>query len=246
MDLKSKTDKIGLVVNPKKESTNPAKELALLQSKVVKSKNFVATIIHDRDLLENGELKTMHLHIYMELPKKCTLKAILSDFSQEYDLLLEQVSIMATNNDYLLVQYLTHKNDQDKTQYSIDNIKTNNKDSMLVKWNKTYKTEEEIKLEILAESKTTEFLELAKIYGVNQVNSLRGLIKDIRSEDKGTAKDLTRRLTIANSYCSDLADLLERFIRNCEFNLSESERKLINLNDLKTEYESIVNFYDKR
>lgn len=246
MDLKRKANKVILVVNPKKESTNPLEELMQVQSKVLKVKDFVATIIHDKDKHENGQHKTLHLHIYMELAQKTTLKAVLSDFCEKYDLLTEQVEIDLTNNDYLQVQYLTHKNDQDKEQYPLALVQTNDVKLCYEKWNKTYKTEEEIKLEMLESAKKNDFLVLCNTYGVNMVNSLRGLIKEVKSESTSPIKDLEKKILTLETEIEDLKQLANRLINNCTYSLTKKEQNLINLNDLKKCYENIVNFYDNR
>ena len=246
VDLKTKSSLVGLVINAK-ENSNPQEELERCQRLLVSNyKTFVATIIHDKDILENGLEKTIHLHAYIELDKKYTLKAVLSEISTLLDISLNLISIEATSNDYLLVQYLTHKNDKDKTQYPLDLVLTNDKEVFLDRWNKVYKSEEELRLEILDKCPKTDLLELVRVYGYNQINSMRGMIKDIKSESKSSVKELEDLVNLHKSKANDLEELVNNILVRLDTRLTKHEKGLLEFNDLIDRFEDILKYYNNR
>lgn len=244
-DLKIKTDKVAIVINAQKESPNPLQELEQIQSILLTLyKTFIATIIHDKDKLVNGDLKTIHLHAYIELGQKYTLKAILDTLSNSLSIDKCNIQIEPTNNDYLIVQYLTHKNDKDKTNYPIENIKTNDSELLLDKWNKTYKSEDEIRREILHKCPTTDFIELVDIYGISQVNSLRGLIKDIKAESKDSTKVLEKKINCLYVELEDIKDFTNRLITNLYSYLTKREKNLLDLDKIRSTFEDIIAYHE--
>ena len=127
-DPKQKYNIFTCVFNADKKSTNPAKELALLQNTLLTDIfSFAATIIHDKDITDNGEPKTIHMHAYIETNEKHTKKQFLDMISELLKIDREKISVEGTKSNVLMLQYLTHKNHPNKAQYEVEQILTNNK-----------------------------------------------------------------------------------------------------------------------
>lgn len=179
-----KYNSFGLVIDPQKESANPYYELAQLQETLLGCKDFfVATIIHDKDKDKNNYPKITHLHAYIEPKTKMTKKQCLETFSALLSIDPLRISVDPTNNGYLLVQYLTHKNDQDKTQYSIDLVKTNNTDLLTLKYNEIYvsptERQEQLKRDIF-ECKTLS--QLVNKQGLENTKKFQTIFNQIKRE----------------------------------------------------------------
>ena len=142
-DPKQKYNNFACVFNADKKSTNPAEEVELLQNTLTELFSFVATIIHDKDLTDNGEPKTIHMHAYIETSEKHTKKQFLDMLTELLKIDRERISIEGTKSDVLMLQYLTHKNQPSKAQYEVDRIITNNKELLAERMNSKYKTKED-------------------------------------------------------------------------------------------------------
>jgi len=101
---------------------------------------FIASIIHDRDIKPTGELKTIHAHCFIDTPTKPTKKELLDTLSELLNVDRNLITIEATNNEFLQVQYLIHKNDQMKAQYEASEIITNNENELLKRLATTYES----------------------------------------------------------------------------------------------------------
>lgn len=99
---------------------------------------FIATIIHDKDILESGEMKTIHLHAFIQYHEKATKRAILAELSEYIGIDKGLISLEGSNSEFLGVQYLTHKNDTNKYQYPFSDISTNNQELLETRWNNIY------------------------------------------------------------------------------------------------------------
>ena len=239
-DMKSKFLYFGLIINAKKESLNPEQELRTIERKVLSSNDFTATIIHDKDLLENGQPKLIHLHAYIEKQEKATIKAILNEFTQLCDISAEQVSVEGSNNSYLLVQYLTHKNHKEKHQYDIGLISTNNKDLLLQRYEKAYQSQQEESIEILNASLQKSFIELISQYGFDKINKLRPMIKDIRAEN---IKLLQTNLNHLTRHVSDLVGFIDNLLTTLDNGLTKESKNIIGFADKVRTYENIQAIY---
>ena len=83
-------------------------------------KNY-AYIMHDKDLLEDGTPKQPHIHLVVVYHNARTLSAVRSDFTAyEQNTLSEYCIDLEGAYDYLL-----HKRNPEKYQYSKDEVKTN-------------------------------------------------------------------------------------------------------------------------
>lgn len=88
-----------------------------------------AIITHWFDTLDNGECKHIHTHIVIELPKRKRLSSILNGLADTLDIDTMMISVDKTRSLNASIQYLTHKNDINKYQYSVNEIKHNYSDS---------------------------------------------------------------------------------------------------------------------
>lgn len=178
----------GVIFNAQKESTNPSQELALLQSLLIKSFYFVATIIHDNwsDYeLEKGERTTIHLHAYIETESKYTEKRFLQELTTLTNYNENQITLEGSNNDILLLQYLTHKNDKNKYQFSNDLIITNNLDLYTSKYESIYKSKEQRANELISDIRNCRtLLELVDKQGLETANKFRNIFNQIKTEQR--------------------------------------------------------------
>lgn len=176
------------VFNADKEKTTDTASisgwLSVLQDQLLLYNNadFVATIIHDKDTLESGEIKTIHLHAFIELKEKATKKQFLAELSEYLDIDTHLISLEGSNSAYLGVQYLTHKNQKDKYQYDTSLVKTDNRELYEQRLENVYIDPQQKIFGAMKEAKTmTEFIELTDI---GTAQKFRNLFKDIKEEQK--------------------------------------------------------------
>lgn len=196
---------------------------------------FVATITHDKDVNEFGEPKTIHLHAFIEFAEKRTLTSVLKELSKLLNVNENQLSLDKTNSDYLLVQYLTHKNDLEKTQYDYSLIRTNNEQLLNERYFKIYKQPREMEISLF---QCRTISELINEQGAKEANRYRGLFNQIKQDQRQGYDQLYRDY----EYSLETINLLENFIKTmlglCE-NLNEANKMRIDLDSLKAEYEKI-------
>lgn len=84
-----------------------------------------ASIIHDKDIDNDGVLKIKHLHLVFECPKRHRLSFYLNRLSEYFDIPKELISIQVSNSFDGDIQYLIHKNNVDKYQYDVKDIMSN-------------------------------------------------------------------------------------------------------------------------
>lgn len=83
-----------------------------------------ACIIHDKDVDRSGVLKTKHLHLVFECPKRHRLSFYINRLTEYFGVEPNQVSIQVSNSYAGDIQYLIHKNNNDKFQYPVSAIKS--------------------------------------------------------------------------------------------------------------------------
>ena len=86
-----------------------------------------AFIKHDKDVSDNGEMKTLHYHVVVlnSVKKRQRLSTILTALAVALQVNTMAISIEPLKNDIGSLQYLLHKNDAEKYQYSKSDIVTN-------------------------------------------------------------------------------------------------------------------------
>ena len=83
-------------------------------------------ILHDRDVKENGELKTPHFHLVLWFKfKSCYKQYVIDYLSQLLNCSPEIISVEPMRDLTISLRYLTHIDDEEKYQYSDDEVKTN-------------------------------------------------------------------------------------------------------------------------
>jgi len=173
-------------LNSKKESTNPRQELVHFQDILLSKYNsFVATIIHDKDKLENNEIKLIHAHVFIKTNTKSTCKQQLTQLAELLKCDQNQIQIQGTYNQYLQVQYLVHKNDLDKYQYPFTDIRTNDAKLLEDLFDRIYQTPEEIKAQEqrdILECKT--IVDLISKQGLDFANKYRSTFNQIKQEQR--------------------------------------------------------------
>lgn len=114
---------IVIMKNDKKE--NPLNEQLLINWLRAYCKLF-ALILHDKDINELGEIKKPHYHIYIYLHKRNRYTYPINQLSKLLNIEKNRIQIEYTDSELLSIQYLVHKNNKNKYQYSIKQINTNN------------------------------------------------------------------------------------------------------------------------
>lgn len=84
-------------------------------------------ILHDRDVDDNGDLKVPHFHISLIL--RCARKkSTVANYFKipNNDGIIQNCLCEVTESNSRVANYLTHKDEPDKYQYSADELKSNN------------------------------------------------------------------------------------------------------------------------
>lgn len=198
-------------INAKKESTNPSEELMRYQAILLSKHNsFVATIIHDKDLLENNEVKLIHAHVFLKSVIKQTCKQQLSQLKELLQINENQIQIQGTNNQYLQVQYLVHKNDRNKYQYNLEEIKTNDERLLIDLLSKEYQSPQEIKDQLqvnVLEAKS--FVDLVQRVGLELANKYRSSFNQIKQEQRLNTETLLSYLETYEKLIEHLKKILK-------------------------------------
>ena len=227
-DPKQKYNIFTCVINADKKSTNPAEELELLQNTLTEIQSFVATIIHDKDLTDNGEPKTIHMHAYIETNEKHTKKQFIDILSELLQIDKQKISVDGTKSNVLMLQYLTHKNQPNKAQYEVDRIITNNKELLNERMNTRYKTKEQKNNDLLADiTNCKTILELADKQGIETANKYRNTFNQIKQEQKQDYQSLIEQISLYRIILGKINKLLnEPYITNQENELRDSIIKI--------------------
>ena len=249
-NIKSKQWLLVINTDTNKKAPNDYESLKGYLSVITNSNyfSFVSSIIHDKDILENGENKRIHSHSFIELHEKTTKKALLDTLSNMLDINITCLSLEPTNNDFLGIQYLTHKNDTSKHQYDYDLIITNDIDKLSKRYNQTYKTETDLTQEIFNCKTLTELIENTSL---NFANSHRAIFNQIKQEQEINVKEimlLNRELNqenidIRKSYL-DMMNDYKRLLDTIENALKENEKNLINFKHFIALFNCCVSTYE--
>lgn len=87
--------------------------------------NLYGYALHDRDTLEDGTLKTLHLHLIFTLKKRTRKSTIINALAKTTGVNPLAVSVQKATSFEGCMQYLIHLNDSDKFQYSREDLVTN-------------------------------------------------------------------------------------------------------------------------
>ena len=128
MALSDRTQKVNFVISLKGMEDEGSKfEFKNLVYTALSSFNCpeFAFILHDLDTAEDGTLKTPHIHIYAKFQKVKRLGTFLNDLARALEINPLAISVEKCVSMESSVQYLIHKNDLEKYQYSMQEIVTN-------------------------------------------------------------------------------------------------------------------------
>lgn len=226
----AKYNKFGVVLNAKKESINPTEELTLFTSLLLGHKDFfVATIIHDKDILENGEPKTIHAHAFIETNDlKYTEKQFLKLINEILKIEENQITIEGTNNEFLLVQYMLHKNQPKKTPYPKEKIETNDLNKLNERLEETRPTKQSKEMELLEKFKTARsLLDLAEKIGISEANRYRSTFNQIKREQNLDYEGLVKINNLFINLLEELDLLLTDYVNTGIF----ETKKLLAIRD---------------
>lgn len=84
--------------------------------------SYWAFIKHDKDVDDAGEIERTHYHLVLQCNSAYTKDRILSELSKNLVKNRSCVSVRSYNDIYQAVQYLIHRNDAEKYQYSSKEI----------------------------------------------------------------------------------------------------------------------------
>lgn len=100
--------------------------LEKLEQFCLSSCEIYAFILHDKDVLDSGELKHKHIHLVGTLrSSKIRLSTTLNNISEICGLNTDAISIEKLADINGGIQYLIHKNQPSKYQYDVSFIKSN-------------------------------------------------------------------------------------------------------------------------
>lgn len=141
-----------------------------------------AFILHDKDTDENGELKTPHIHLFIISDKRHQLKYyiyLIADLLQVNESL---ISCRVSNSDAGDIQYLVHKNDLNKYQYNVSDVKTNISKDMFDSLMERKVVDDITAKELIKLCSEHSVIELIEILGPIRYQLYSKAIKDIYKE----------------------------------------------------------------
>lgn len=145
-----------------------------------------AFIVHDKDMVDD-KLKSLHIHLCMLLKSnKKRLSTTINDISGATGVGSLAISIEKMNDVNGSIQYLIHKNDKEKYQYSIDDIITNlNSDELsLYMSSENGQLSTDRLLAIIWDCRFSR-IEIMKKIGLGYYHLYRNVINDIIKEYSG-------------------------------------------------------------
>lgn len=191
----------GVINHPKKENATKADFGAFndILNKLYSHNFLFATIIHDKDILETGELKTIHMHLLLCSRETLFSKdQLLDKLSMDLAINRECISIEPATNLYGCVRYLTHKEQEWKEQYNPKDIYTNNREEL----RKYYLSD----FEVLEQA--TTYKELEKLRNLKFIKDYKSIWSDVRKETKDSLKD-KELLGLYRNYFKTIENALE-------------------------------------
>lgn len=160
------------------------------------------TQIHDKDIYSKedaptlqdiGQHKKTHLHAWFTT-NEVTKGALLRLLAEIMNCKKEQISLEPTLSECLGVQYLTHKNDQEKHQYPFEEIQTTNAEKLEYRYSMKYEEQESESERIRkAVFNAQNLTELCDQVGIENTRKYMGLFDRIRTEkeaEKKTAEEI--------------------------------------------------------
>ena len=128
--LNQRSDKFSIVLNDNelelfKNARNVVNKFMLQDDITIV---YIACIMHDRDKDDNGNLKTKHYHVVLQLNSVCRIGTLLNRISDIFHCNQNQVSIEKCSSLCMQSRYLMHLDDFDKEDYDITDVVCNDYD----------------------------------------------------------------------------------------------------------------------
>lgn len=183
-NLNTQTGKILLVINFAQKIIDNALIEDLEKWLIANTKQY-AFILHDKDILEDGNKKTPHLHVVCNMiTTKQRIATILNDLTKSLDISPLLVSIDKYTSFNASIQYLIHKNNEEKYQYDIKDIKTNIPTQELDLFMKYETQSEELTAERLIDvvAKAKKRTDILREIGLFNYRINRAVIMDVAQE----------------------------------------------------------------
>lgn len=204
-----KSNKFAIVINAPLENQT-LETLQEYQNKLKEISYFTASIIHNQDFNNDNTPKINHLHLFLEYQEKYTCKQVLTQIIDILECQKNQISVSITNSEILYIQYLTHLNDQEKTQYLYSNIITNNAPLLEQRYENQYQkpqTETEFVLDAMEQSISIK--ELSLKIGIDKASRYRALFNQYR-EERGIFKDdIIHTLSMLSKEMQKIAEIIK-------------------------------------
>lgn len=182
----------GIINHPAKENASKG-DFEAFNECLIKSYShsfLFATIIHDKDILEDGTIKTIHMHLFINTRDKAyEQQELIEKLAKDFGIPSECISIEPCINAYASIRYLTHKEQKWKTQYSPKDITTNDREEIAKFWLTD--------MEILQGSNTMQ--EIAEARSLDFLNKYKSVWKDVKLEND-RVKQLEAKLEIYEGY----------------------------------------------
>lgn len=164
LDLKQRINCFQIVLYGEKESNlNYFKIKEIIDSaSFYSNKNY--SICHNKDIIENGDLKKEHFHLVVKLDNAVSIENIVKALSNEREIqeaIAMQLTIVKSVKG--AIQYLIHLNHKNKYQYDINEIVSNDSDLLLY---------------FKEENTLNEFEKIIRLIDVFKIKTLRELISN--------------------------------------------------------------------
>lgn len=141
---------------------------------------FIACIKHEKDLSDDGHLKTPHYHIVLVFSGSYRVGTILKKIMDVFNGLNEnQISIDKCSSVSAQTRYLIHLDDFDKYQYDSVDIETNNRGQVEYYLKEVHKIVDVNDL-ITVVREYRNLTELIRVLGIENYKKYRMVIKDLR------------------------------------------------------------------
>lgn len=180
MALSTQTKYVSLVIQQQKQQL----DYGLLQSWLDANCSLWAYITHDKDKHDDGCDKGLHTHVKCILNEKdIRLSTTLNNISQFLKIEKDAFTIEKMESIEGSLQYLIHKNNKEKAQYDIDDIKTNMTHSELSCY--IYADTTTINTESLIAVCSQNYhskIAILRAIGLRYYTQYRGVISDIVNE----------------------------------------------------------------
>lgn len=187
-NLETRTAKVNAVISLKDLCLEHINNIIVPKLKTWCQNNcdLYAFILHDKDILENGEKKINHIHcICLMKTNRQRLGTILSSLSNYIEVGTLAISIEKMSDLVGSLQYLIHKNNSDKHPYNEKDIVTNISSGELATYMASDSKTMSIEYLIGVVEKNKSKIEIMRIIGLNYYHLYRQVINDIYNETYG-------------------------------------------------------------